>query len=94
MLEIITLVLVATVLARVSYLSRLANVNVSLKEFLECLGRMEAPAVLITERRMLWLLGVARYDYACVYRGHRLRLRSPAKLSLPGSIDAIHVRKW
>lgn len=88
------LVLLLTNLARVSYLASVGNVTLSKEEFFGCLGRMEAPAVLVTQRSFLWLLGAARYHYTCVYKGNRLHLRSFLPLDLPPSADAIQVRRW
>ena len=87
-------VLLLMTLARVSYLATVGNVTLSKDEFFACLGRMDAPAVLVTRRSFLWLLGATRYHYTCVYKGNRLHLRSFVPLDLPPSADAIQVRRW
>lgn len=92
-LLIITLVVVQ-VIARISYLASASSVTLSREEFFACLKRMDSPAVLVRNRTMLWVLGVARYHYTCVYKGIHLHLRSFAALELPASADAIEVRKW
>jgi hypothetical protein len=93
-MDILILLLLLTILARGSNLASTSNVSVSKKEFLECLNRVEAPAVFVMERAFLWVLGAPRHYYICVYKGLYLHVTSFAPLSLPASADTIRVRKW
>lgn len=88
----VSFVLLVLVFFRVSYLASAATI--SSEELLECLRRMEFPAVLITQRSLSWLIGAARYRYTCVYKGHHLHLRSFVPVPLPSTVDTIRVQKW
>jgi hypothetical protein len=90
----IIILVILQVLARISYLASVTSVTLSRDEFFACLGRMDAPAVLVRNRTVLWLFGLARYHYTCVYKGLRLHLRSFSPVNLPSSTDAIEVRRW
>jgi hypothetical protein len=85
-------VLLVLILVRVSSLASAATI--SREELLECLRRMDAPAVLVTQRTIFWLIGAARYRYTCVYKGHQLHLRSFSPIELPVTVDTIRVQKW
>lgn len=93
-LPAIIILVVVQVIARISYLASASSVTLSREEFFACLKRMDSPAILVRNRSVLWVLGVARYHYTCVYKGIHLHLRSFSPLELPASADAIQVRKW
>lgn len=91
---LIIIFVVVQVIARIAYLASASNVTLPRDEFFACLKRMDSPAVLVRNRSMLWVLGVARYHYTFVYKGIHLHLRSFSPLELPASADAIEVRRW
>ena len=91
---LIIILVVVQVIARIAYLASASNVTLSKDEFFACLKRMDSPAVLVRNRSMLWVLGLARYHYIFVYKGLHLHLRSFSPLVLPASADAIEVRRW
>lgn len=93
-MEVAILILLVLILARVQYLASVGNATLSRDEFFECLRRMDSPAVLVTQRTVFWVLGVSRYHYTCVYKGHHLHLKSFTPVELPSAADAIQVRKW
>ncbi len=91
---LIIVFVVVQVIARIAYLASASNVTLSRDEFFSCLKRLDSPAVLVRNRSMLWVLGMARYHYTFVYTGIHLHLRSFSPLELPASTDAIEVRRW
>jgi len=90
MLELIGLVVLLIILARVTAVSTAAEV--SRAEFMQCLAHIEEPAVVAVHRSLSWLVGAARNRYILVFRGHRIHMRSFRSVQMPDGVVVIETR--
>lgn len=91
MLELILLVLVLAIGARVVALDSAAEVPHDV--FMECLAMIEEPAVVVVHHSLFWLVGAARNRYVIVFRGLRVHARSFKPLTLPPYVPVFETTK-
>lgn len=89
-MELIVLIVVLVILARVTTMNTAAEV--SRAEFMQCLDHTSEPAVVAVHRSISWLLGPSRNRYVLVFRGHRIHTRSFKPLEFPEGVIVIETR--
>lgn len=91
-MDLIVLIALLIVLATVRSLDAAATLPP--EEFLECLARIDEPAVVSVRHNVSWLLGAARHRYICIFRGHRIHTTTFRAIELPPDVTVIEVSKW
>jgi len=90
-MEIILITLLLAVLMRIG---DLATRFVPVESFLDALNTESNPAVMVVNRRILWLITWRRNYYVQNYKGFKLGCASFTPLDIPEHVDIIPVQKW